>query len=431
MVIDGTNANRGPWLRRSVALCGVATACCVSAQGIYPGALSTEGYKLPGGFEPVAQLRTYYLGAESLTGSPSAAWALGGWAGLRSPWWGDVFQVGLLGYTSQRLYGPDDKDGTKLLAPGQHPITVLGEAFAAARVFGQTLTGYRQLIDRPYINPQDNRMVPNTFEAYTLTGSANDVSYTGGYITKVKARQSDSFAWMSSAAGGTGDHKGVVYAGATWAFARNAYLRMDEQYGDRRVQHVLRRRRVSDRDRRQDVADVRRAVHRAEDRSVTHRSDRSRPMPRAASRDRPTGRSAAQLYYTQTGTGFNMQNPFGTTPSYLELMQVAFNTAGEKAWGDRRQCQFRRAGRARIHGLRHLRQRPRPHQRAHRRIDSRPQRNQRARRLRVRQGNSAGRTGRHFEIFVAASKRLGADGAAVARLPQLRGSLLTGARDGS
>ena len=176
------------------------------------------------------QLRTYYFDQESLTGSQSAAWALGGWAGLRSPWWGDLFQVGIVGYTSQKLYGPEDKDGTKLLAPGQEPITVLGEAFGAVRILGQTITGYRQLINRPFINPQDNRMVPNTFEAYTLTGAADKVSYTGGYITKIKVRQSESFVWMSNTAGGTGKQEGVVYAGGTWDFAKNGYVRMDEQY---------------------------------------------------------------------------------------------------------------------------------------------------------------------------------------------------------
>jgi hypothetical protein len=85
MVVNGTHANRGLWLRRSVALCGVVAASGVSAQGIYPGELSKDGYKLPGGFEPVAQLRTYYFDAESLTGAPSAAWALGGWAGPAQP----------------------------------------------------------------------------------------------------------------------------------------------------------------------------------------------------------------------------------------------------------------------------------------------------------------------------------------------------------
>jgi len=67
------------------------------AQGISPGPLSPETYKL-GGFEPTVQLRSYYFDTESVTGGPkSEAWAVGGWAGVRSPWWGDLFQLGLLG----------------------------------------------------------------------------------------------------------------------------------------------------------------------------------------------------------------------------------------------------------------------------------------------------------------------------------------------
>ena len=77
------------------------------------------------------QLRTYYFDTESLTGAKSEAWAVGGWAGVRSPWWGDMFQIGVLGYTSQKLYGPDDKDGTRLLMPGQKSFSVLGEAWGA------------------------------------------------------------------------------------------------------------------------------------------------------------------------------------------------------------------------------------------------------------------------------------------------------------
>jgi hypothetical protein len=41
----------------------------------------------------------------------------------------------------------------------------------------------------------------------------------------------------------------------------------------------------------------------------------------------------AHLSFTRTGTGFNTQNPYGDHPSYLNLQQVPFNTAGERAWG--------------------------------------------------------------------------------------------------
>ena len=315
-----------------LAMCSVGIAATASAQGLYPGNPSKDAYTLPGGFEPVVQLRTFYFESESLTGSPSAAWALGGWAGLRSPWWGDLFQVGIVGYTSQKLYGPADKDGTRLLATGQEPITVLGEAFAAVRILGQTATAYRQLINRPFINPQDNRMVPNTFEAYTLTGSAQQVSYTGGYITKMKIRQSESFVWMSNTAGGTGNQEGVIYAGGTWDFARNGYVRLDEQYAvDVFNTFYL--------DGKYPIA--------IDDRTVLTLGAQYYPQSsvgdaqigafstygmglQAAVAHGPAG---VQLYYTQTGKGFDTQNPFGDHASYLNLMQVAFNTAGERAWG--------------------------------------------------------------------------------------------------
>jgi hypothetical protein len=314
-----------------LGLCSMGLVTTVTAQGIYPGGPTKDSYKLPGDFEPVVHLRTYYFDSESLTGVPSEAWALGGWAGLRSPWWGDVFQIGVVGYTSQRLYGPADKDGTKLLDTGQQPINVLGEAFGAVRVLGQTITAYRQLINRPFINPQDSRMVPNTFEAYTLTGAAGDVSYTGGYITKMKVRQSESFVWMSNTAGGTGNQAGVIYAGGTWDFINNGYVRVDEQYAvdvfntfyiDGKYPFAL------------------------DDKSTLALG--AQYYPQTSVGDEQIGAFSTwgvglqasyargpfgiQLYYTQMGKGYDTLNPYGDHASYLNLMQVAFNTAGERAW---------------------------------------------------------------------------------------------------
>lgn len=314
-----------------LGLCSLGLVATASAQGIYPGGPSKDSYKLPGDFEPVVQLRTYYFDSESLTGVPSEAWALGGWAGLRSPWWGDVFQVGVVGYTSQRLYGPDDKDGTKLLDTGQQPINVLGEAFGAVRIMGQTITAYRQLINRPFINPQDSRMVPNTFEAYTLTGAAGDVSYTGGYITKMKVRQSEDFVWMSNTAGGTGNQAGVIYAGGTWDFIKNGYIRVDEQY----AVDVFNTFYI---DGKYPIA--------LDDKSTLALGAQYYPQTSVGDEQigafstwgvglqasYARGPFGVQLYYTQMGKGHDTLNPYGDHASYLNLMQVAFNTAGERAW---------------------------------------------------------------------------------------------------
>ena len=313
------------WLAISCLMLANAAA----AQAVAPAAGGDKPY---GGFEPVLHLRTYYLDQESLTGAPASAWALGGWAGLRSPWWGDMFQVGLVGYTSLKLYGPDDKDGTRLLAPGQESIAVLGEAFGSVRILGQTFTGYRQRINRPFINIQDNRMVPNTFEAYTLTGAASDVSYTGGYITKIKKRDAEHFVWMSEAAGGSASQKGTVFAGATWDFVKNGYVRADFQatddvfntfYADGKYPIAL------------DAQTVlvlgaqyihQKSVGAAQ---IGDFSTWGAGLQATIAR----GPFGGQLYYTQTGKGFDTQNPYGDHPSYLNLMQVPFNTAGEQAWG--------------------------------------------------------------------------------------------------
>jgi hypothetical protein len=315
-----------------LALGSAATAVPLAAQGIYPGVAAKDAYTLPGGFEPVLQLRTYYFDQDNTSGVQSEAWALCGWAGLRSPWWGDLFQAGIVGYTSQKLYGPDDKGGTKLLTADQDSITVLGEAFGAVRIAGQTITGYRQLVNRPFINPQDNRMVPNTVEAYTLAGAAKDISYIGGYITKEKVRDTESFRWMSNVAGGDGEQKGVAFAGGTYSFAKSGYVRLDEQYAIDVFNTFY--------------ADVRYPVT-LDDR--TGLTLGAQYFPQTSVGDEQIGSFSTwgyglqaaltrgpfglQLYWTQTGKGRDTLNPYGSHASYLDLMQVSFNTAGEKAWG--------------------------------------------------------------------------------------------------
>jgi hypothetical protein len=138
---------------------------------------------------------------------------------------------------------------------------------------------------------------------------------------------------MSDTAGGTGKQEGVIYAGGTWDFARNdGYLRMDEQY----AVDVFNTFYV---DGKYPIA--------IDDRTTLTLGAQYYPQSSVGDAQigtfstYGTGLQAAvahgpvgvQLYYTQTGKGFDTQSPFGDHASYLNLMQVAFNTAGEKAWG--------------------------------------------------------------------------------------------------
>ena len=332
-------ANARAWLASGL----ITLAAAASAQGLSPGELPKEGYKLPGGIEPVLHLRSYYFDQESLAGDASTAGALGGWAGLRSPWWGDTVQFGVVGYTSQRLYGPEDKSGTLLLQSDQDAINVIGLAWAAVRFAGQTFTAYRQLINRPFINPQDNRMVPNTFEAYTLSGAAGDFDYTGGYIDKIKNRDSDRFVSMSRDAGGSSSNEGVYFAGADWDFMKDGRIRADLQYGVD-VYNTF-------------YIDGKLPIELGERTRLTLGAQYfpQRSVGDAQIGDFSTwgagiqahvahGPFGAYLAFTRTGSDFATQNPYGDHPSYLNQQEVAFNSAGERAWGLGGSVDFARFG---------------------------------------------------------------------------------------
>lgn len=153
-----------------------------------------------------------------------AAWALGGWIGYRTGWIGDVLQVGAVGYTSQPLWAPADREGSQLLLPDQQGFAVLGQAYAALRYAGQTLTAYRQLVDQPEVNPHDTRMVPNTFEGVTLAGDLGPVTSFAGVLSAMKERDSDQFVNIAEVAG-VAENELMYLGGLDVALAEDIRLR--------------------------------------------------------------------------------------------------------------------------------------------------------------------------------------------------------------
>ncbi|MFP5410416.1 MAG: OprD family outer membrane porin [Gammaproteobacteria bacterium] len=147
------------------------------------------------------QLRSHYLARDRSAAPDSLGWAAGGWVVYRSGWMGDRLRLGLTGYTSHKLLGPDDKDGAAVLAPGQKDYTVLGEAFGALKLGEATLTAGRFLINQFEVNPQDTRMSPRTFRGAALTGRVSGYDYFAGYIDKMKVRNSEDFVDVAVSAG--------------------------------------------------------------------------------------------------------------------------------------------------------------------------------------------------------------------------------------
>ena len=166
----------------------------------YPGLLP--------GHEAHYNFRTFYLNQQNTDAKTKESWAYRGRVVVPVRLGLDHFSIGAVGYTSQPLYAPEDHAGTKLLGPDQESITVLGQIYGKVKLIGDNyLNLYRYQYDTPFLNSSDNRMIPNRFEGYTLTGTyggedgSPGLRYGFGYIDKIKLRDSDEFVSMSEAAG--------------------------------------------------------------------------------------------------------------------------------------------------------------------------------------------------------------------------------------
>ena len=176
--------------------------------------------------------RSYYFNRTNPNDTVNEAWAFGGWVSYQSGWLLDTFAMGATLYGSAPLYAPDDRDGTLLLNTGQQGYYVPGEAWGALRYKDYALLkGYRQLVEQGYINPQDNRMTPNTFEGVTLGGKVGWLQYLAGFLWQIKARNSDEFVSMSEKAGAANSNDGVGLAGVRLTPIPNLRVDLSNQYG--------------------------------------------------------------------------------------------------------------------------------------------------------------------------------------------------------
>ncbi|MGE0154830.1 MAG: OprD family outer membrane porin [Reyranellaceae bacterium] len=157
--------------------------------------------------------RSYYLGRVVPDGPDMGAWANGGWIGYQSGWFGDAVRFGLVGYGSVPFWAPESRDGTLLLAEDQKGYAVLGQAYLALKLWDQVITGYRQLVDLPEVNPQDNRMTPNTFEGVSIAGEVSVFDYYGGFLWAMKRRNEVKFRDLAEIAGATAVQRSMWLAG--------------------------------------------------------------------------------------------------------------------------------------------------------------------------------------------------------------------------
>jgi len=295
-------------------------------------------------------LRTYYLNQKKFDDSHAEALAGGGALTYRSGWLLDRLSIGATLYVSEPLYAPADRDGTSLLQDGQRGYAVLGQLYARVKLFeGQFLNLYRQTYDTPYMNRNDNRITPNTFEGYSLQGTVGGkdggtaLRYGVGYMTKIKERTSDMFVSMSRQAGAAVD-RGVGVLGALFSHGEASIGAIDYYsediinigYAEAKYVWSL----------PHDVG-VLFAAQYTDERSVGgdllkgygFRTDQLGVKTEAS-----YAGAVLTLAYTRVGGGTDIQTPWSGTPGYTSAMVQSFNRAGQQAFLANASYDFSRLG---------------------------------------------------------------------------------------
>ena len=149
----------------------------------------------------------------------NSALAAGGELEYQSGLLADRISIGASYYTSQKIVGPANEGGTLLLAPVQTGFGVLGQAYVNIKITDDIdFRAYRQSYNLPYLNRRDSRMVPVTHEGYTIEALNlnQNLDFISGYINKIKERNSDTFIYMSEAAGAPDSDDGLFLLGARY-----------------------------------------------------------------------------------------------------------------------------------------------------------------------------------------------------------------------
>jgi hypothetical protein len=276
--------------------------------------------------------RSYYLRRDRTSGHLSEAWAMGGSLYYHSGWFKDFFAAELEGFTSQPIVAPDDRFGTLLLKePDQRGYTVLGVANGKLRHRDFVLSGYRQKLLLPYLNQQDSRMTPNTFEAVKFSKEEGPLRFAAGYAWKFKRRNGDEFVSFSKEVG-VSKTRGAAFGSLLWEVNENFHLGasgfvvpdlLATVYAETDYDLSLR-----------DDVDLRLDVQ------FTHQHTVGQELLAGPGFDTwnfglrtSAGWRGAilQLAFAITGDERRIESFYGSNPSYIGLMQRTFNQADEKA----------------------------------------------------------------------------------------------------
>jgi hypothetical protein len=220
-----------------------------------------------------------------------------------------------------------------LLKRGQNGFTVLGKANVELQ-FREDISAklYRQSFNLPYLNRNDSRMVPNTFEAYTLVKSPlNNVPFLLSHVRQMKRRERDDFISMSEAAGFTGTDEPLSVAAIRYDFTDDINIGATSQYAWEFMNTFYTE--FNGLWRFEDDWAVRVGGQYTDQRSVGDEIGGDFDTFVFGGKVAASYKSATlTLAFSSTDDGAGIRNPYGGYPGYLSLMIKSFNRADEDAW---------------------------------------------------------------------------------------------------
>ena len=283
------------------------------------------------------KLRNYYLDRLRDPSNDLLGWGQGGSLAYSVDKLGGFFGLNVEYFGSFKLIAPQDKDGTLLFEPGPENIYTLGVLNPKVTLSKQVISLWRQKIDLPFVNQQDNRMVPNTFEAYTLSMPKTEnetFQYGVGYIASMKKRNQDTFDSMAEAAGATDKERGMIFGGARYFVIPEISLAAAEYY-TQDVYNMVYTEAVHKHKFNDDWANTLQAQY-ADQQAIgedlaTGGNEYATSfwgLQNALSYKNVTGKAA----FTMDDTGGDINSPYGSYPGYNSSIVEDYNRAGEKAW---------------------------------------------------------------------------------------------------
>jgi len=284
--------------------------------------------------ELTLHFRTYYFDRLNPNPPDNAAWAIGGWAGYRTGWIGDVLRFGVVGYTAQPLWAPLDKQGSGLLATPNDGYSVIGEAYGSLKLWDQVLTGGYFQVNQPEISPTDNRMTPITYSGGNLAGTLAGINYVAAYLNATKPKTSEDFINFVAAANIDSPASEPLYL---FGLSGEPQKDLRWQFSSYYVPNVL----------QSNYADVawttplsdaymlRLGAQAMYQRGVGEQlltGSSFSTWSGGLKADLTTGGATATLAYQQTGTGSDYQTPYSGWAGYTYMIVKSFNLAGQQAW---------------------------------------------------------------------------------------------------